>query len=202
MFLNSIDRKPLFQKPDGNVVRDLTQSMFDFRTDDYINFSVYRVPRDYAMRPDLIAQVMYNNTIYTEYILKYNGISNPFTIGEGDVIVVPDLNSAKRNTKTRNDSIEGSDAQRIRNSYKYIDPTKVPKRDEALDNFDRRSFSKKSDTIGDGVLPPNIAKEGERGITYRNGRVYFGENIGESACLKNGMSSAEFLTKVIKTRKV
>jgi len=91
MFLNSIDRKPLFQKPDGNVVRDLTQSMFDFRTDDYINFSVYRVPRDYAMRPDLIAQVMYNNTIYTEYILKYNGISNPFTIGEGDVIVVPDL---------------------------------------------------------------------------------------------------------------
>jgi len=211
MFLNSLDRKPLFQKPDGNVVRDLTQSMFDFRTNDYFNFSVYRVPADYSMRPDLIAQAMYNNTIYTEYVLKYNGISNPFTIAEGDVIAIPNLDSAKKNTKSRTDEAEGSDVQRIRNSYKYIDPTKIPKKDGALDDFNRRSLSKKKDTISDskkkdtisdGALPPNIAQEGEKGITYRNGRVYFGEGIGESACLKNGMSSAEFLTKIIKARKV
>jgi len=202
MFLNSIDRKPLFQKPDGTVVRDLTESMFDFRTNDYFNFSIYRVPFDYQMRPDLISQAMYNNTLYTEYILKYNGISNPFTIDKGDVIAIPDLDSAKRNTKTQSDKIEGSDAKRIRNSYKYIDPAKAPKRDGNLDDFDRRNLSKKKDQLADGALPPNIAQEGERGITYRNGRVYFGEGIGESACLKNGMSSAEFLTKVIRSRKV
>lgn len=199
MFLNSLDRKPLFRKPDGTIVRDLTQTMFDFKTNDYFNFSIYRVPSDYEMRPDLIAQAMYNNTLYTEYILKYNGISNPFTIDQGDVIAIPDLNSAKNNTKPRTDDSEGSDAKRIRNSYKYIDPTKIPKRDGDLKDFDNRNLNKK---ISDGALPPNIAEEGEKGITYRNGRVYFGENIGESACLKNGMSSAEFLTKVIKTRKV
>jgi hypothetical protein len=202
MFLNSLDRKPLFQKPDGTIVRDLTQSMFDFRTNDYFNFSIYRVPFDYQMRPDLISQAMYNNTLYTEYILKYNGISNPFTIDQGDVIAIPNLDSAKKNTKTQSDVIEGSDAKRIRNSYKYIDPTKIPKRDGDLKEFDNRNLSKKGDQISDGALPPNIAQEGERGITYRNGRVYFGEGIGESACLKNGMSSAEFLTKVIKTRKI
>jgi len=202
MFLNSLDRKPLFQKPDGTIIRDLTQTMFDFRTNDYFNFSIYRVPFDYQMRPDLISQAMYNNTLYTEYILKYNGISNPFTIDQGDVIAIPNLDSAKKNTKTQSDVIEGSDAKRIRNSYKYIDPTKIPKKDGALSEFDNRNLSKKRDQISDGALPPNIAQEGERGITYRNGRVYFGEGIGESACLKNGMSSAEFLTKVIKTRKV
>lgn len=199
MFLNSLDRKPLFRKPDGTIVRDLTQTMFDFKTNDYFNFSIYRVPFDYQMRPDLISQAMYNNTLYTEYILKYNGISNPFTIDQGDVIAVPNLDSAKNNTKSRSDSVEGSDAKRIRNSYKYIDPTKIPKRDGNIDEFDNRNLNKK---LSDGALPPNIAPEGERGITYRNGRVYFGEGIGESACLKNGMSSAEFLTKVIKTRKV
>lgn len=201
MFLNSLDRKPLFSKPDGTIIRDLTQSMFDYKTDSYANFSVYKVPLGYQMRPDLIAQSMYNNTIYTEYILKYNGISNPFTLDQNDIIVIPDLDSAKQNTKAAEDSAEGSDAKKIRDSYRYIDPTKIPKRDDKLSRFDRRNLSKKKGDIQDGALPPNIAQEGEKAITYRNGRVYFGENIGESACLKNGMSSAEFLTKIIKSGK-
>jgi hypothetical protein len=176
--------------------------MFDFQTNDYFNFSIYRVPSDYEMRPDLISQAMYNNTLYTEYILKYNGISNPFTISRGDVISVPNLDSAKKNTKNRTDEKEGADAKKIRNSYKYIDPTKIPKRDGNIEDFNSRNLSAKKDELSDGALPPNIAQEGEKGITYRNGRVFFGENIGESACLKNGMSSGEFLTKVIKVRKV
>ena len=145
---------------------------------------------------------MYNNTLYAEYVLKYNGISNPFSINAGDVIVIPDIDSAKKNTKRRTDDLEASDARRIRNSYKYIDPTKIPKRTGDIGDFERRDLEKKKDEIIEGALPPNIAQEGERGITYRNGRVFFGENIGESACLKNGMSSAEFLTQVIRTRRV
>ena len=84
-------------------------------------------------------------------------------------------------------------ADNIRKSYKYIDPTKKPNRDPDLDNYDRRKLK-------EGALPPNIAEAGTSQITYRNGRVYFGENIGTSACLKNGMSSSEFLTRVIKSK--
>ena len=202
MFLNSLDRKPLFRKRDGNIVRDLTKTMFDFKANNYINYSVYRVPADYEMRPDLVAQSVYNNTIYAEYILKYNGISNPFSIDTGDIILIPSLDTAKQNTKKPGEDSEGSDSKRIRNSYKYIDPTKAPKRDGDLEKFDQRDLAKKEAQLTDGALPPNINPEGEKGITYRNGRVYFGEGIGESACLKNGMSSGEFLTKVIKRRKV
>ena len=202
MFLNSLDRKPLFKKPDGLIIRDITQSMFNFGAENFVSISVYRIPSDYQMRPDLISQSVYNNTLYAEYILKYNGISNPFSIDEGDIIVIPDLRSAKESTKNLTDDAEASDAKRIRNSYKYIDPTKAPKRDEDVESFDRRSLSKKKDQLADGALPPNMAQEGDKGITYRNGRVFFGENVAESACLKNGMSSSEFLTKVIKSKKV
>jgi hypothetical protein len=202
MFLNSLDRKPLIKKPDGLLSRDLTQSMFDFKSGNFVNLSVYRVPMEYSMRPDLISQASYNNTIYAEYILKYNGISNPFSISEGDVIVIPDIDSAKETTKDRTDDAEDSDAKRIRNSYKYIDPTKVPKRDADVDDFDKRNLNGKEAQLQDGALPPNIAAEGEKGITYRNGRVFFGENVAESACLKNGMTQSEFLTKVIKSKKV
>ena len=202
MFLNSLDRKPLFQKADGLIIRDLTQSMFALGSGNFVSVSVYRIPSDYQMRPDIVSQSVYNNTLYAEYILKYNGISNPFTIDEGDIIVIPDLRSAQEVTKNLSDEAEGSDAKRIRNSYKYIDPTKAPKRDKDVENFDRRNLSTKKDQLSDGALPPNMTQEGEKGITYRNGRVFFGENVAESACLKNGMSSSEFLTKVIKSKKV
>lgn len=201
MFLNSIDKKPLFKKPDGNVVRDLTQSIFDFKTRNDVVLNAFKVSRDYLMRPDLISQVVYNSTLYTEFILKYNGISNPFTIDEGDVIIIPNLESAKQNTKTVVGT-EGDDpATNLRNSYRYIDPAKVPKKDKKIDKFENRNLGKKT-KISEGALPPNIADEGVSQIVQRNGRVYFGESIGDSACLKNGMSSGEFLTKVIKSRKV
>jgi len=202
MFLSSIDRKPFFKKEDGNIVRDLTKSMFDFKANNYTSFNMFKIPLDYVMRPDLISQAVYNNTLYAEYILKYNGISNPFSLEEGDVVLIPNLESAKLNTKTTGSGSESEDSsKRIRDSYKYIDPTKVPKRDEDLTKFVSRNFDSKR-TITEGALPPNIADEGTSQIVERNGRVYFGESIGESACLKSGMSSGEFLTKVIKSKKV
>lgn len=215
MFLNSLDKKPLFKKQDGNIVRDLTKSMFDFKSNNYTSYNLFKVSIDYLMRPDLISQAVYNNTLYAEYILKYNGISNPFSLEEGDIILVPNLESAQKNTKAQEGSASENDpSKRLRDSYKYIDPTKIPLRDTNLANFSDRIFKQtaggnKGTEIGvatqgiqDGALPPNIADEGTSQIVERNGRVYFGEGIGESACLKSGMSSSEFLTKVIKSKKV
>jgi len=200
MFLNSLDKKPLYRKNDGNIVRDLTKSMFDFSSNNYTSYNVFKISRDYVMRPDLISQAVYNNTLYAEFILKYNGISNPFSIDEGDLLLVPDLESAKKNTKTIEGSgVDGDPSKRLRDAYKYIDPTKIPKRDADLAKFADRKLTKT--TIPEGALPPNIADEGTSQIVERNGRVYFGEGIGESACLKSGMSSSEFLTQVIKSRK-
>lgn len=198
MFLNSLDKKPLFKRDDGTIVRDLTKSMFDFSSNNYTSFNAFKVSRDYIMRPDLISQAVYNNTLYAEFILKYNGISNPFSIQEGDVILIPNLESAKKNVRTQGSSVDDP-SKKLRDAYKYIDPTKIPKKDADETKFSERNLSK---TIQEGALPPNIAQEGVSQIVERNGRVYFGEGIGESACLKNGMSSSEFLTKVIKSRKV
>ena len=202
MFLDSLDKKPFFTTGDGNIIRDLTRSMFDFSSNNYTSFNMFRISADYVMRPDLISQAVYNNILYTEYILKYNGISNPFSLQEGDVILIPTLESAIKNTKTQGTS-KDDPAKKLRDSYKYIDPTKIPKKDQASDDFSNRNLKKPGTTgnLEEGALPPNIADEGVSQIVERNGRIYFGESIGESACLKNGMSSSEFLTKVIKSRK-
>lgn len=212
MFNNSLDAKPLFTRPDGQIVRDITQTMFELKNRNYTSYNVYKVPKDYIMRPDLISQSVYNNSLYAEIILKFNGISNPFTINEGDVILIPDFDSAKDKIKTTNSGDGESQAERIRKSYKYIDPLKNPTNKVNVNKFNNRNLNNIS-SAADGDLPPNITKEGDSPITYKSGRVYFGSGAevnGQSSgsdsinilagknCLKNGMTNSEFLTNVIK----
>jgi hypothetical protein len=199
MFSNTIDNKPYIKKEDGEQIKDLTQSIFNFSSNSAVTFTAYKVPKDFEMRSDLISAAAYNNTVYAEYILKYNGISNPFTIAVNDIILIPNLNQAQAQTRPATSYGEGLNTNIIRDSYKYIDPTKVPKKEDEVSKFENREF-RDPDQVKNGALPPNIAPEGEKNITYRNGRVYFGEGIGQSACLTNGMSSSEFLTKVIKSK--
>jgi hypothetical protein len=191
MFLNSLDEKPIFTRPDGVEIKDITASMFSMKTDNYIKYSIYKVPKEYEMRPDLIAGAVYNNSLFAEVILKYNGISNPFSIQEGDMILIPSLDSmAAIMAKPEGTDVDGAKA--IRNSYKYIDPTKIPRTD---DNFQNRQIISAAPV---NALPPNLAQPGEQQITYRNGRVYFG--AGVDTCLQNGMTQSEFLTTVIKSK--
>jgi hypothetical protein len=193
MFKRSIDDKPFFVRPDGEKIRDLTQSIFELKNRNYVAYNVYRIPKEYAMRPDLISKSVYNNSLYAEIILKYNGISNPFSIDEGDVILIPDLDSAQQKFKISGVGTEADKAKKIRDSYKYIDPLKRPAKSENLKKFDERQVN-----IPENSLPPNIAEEGTSQITKRGGRVYFGEGV--ETCLQNGMSASEFLTTVIKNR--
>lgn len=196
MFLNSIDQKPLFTKPDGTVIRDLTQSMLNLKSTSFSNFTVYKVPRDYRMRPDLISRAVYNDSLYTEIILKFNGISNPFSIDEDDIILIPNLDDAEDNIVTPQQIQMESAADKIRNAYKYIDPLKYPKKGEKLKAYEQRDLS------GGGseeLLPANLNRSGESQVSYRNGRVYFGPGV--ETCLENGISTGEFLTNVITNRR-
>ena len=181
----------MFTRPDGTVLKDLTTSMFNVTAGSYVSFTVYKVPKEYEMRPDLISAAVYNSTVYAEIILKYNGISNPFTIKEGDLVLIPNLDSVK-DMISKPQGSEANGARAIRNSYRYIDPTKIPKSDDT--NYQNRPI-----TSTTGTLPPNISEEGEKQITYRNGRVYFGEGV--CACLENGMTQSEFLTNAIRSKR-
>ncbi|HUT79856.1 MAG TPA: hypothetical protein VMZ29_01535 [Candidatus Bathyarchaeia archaeon] len=169
--------------------------MFELKNNTSISYNVYKVPRDYVMRPDLISKAVYNNSLYAEVLLKYNGISNPFSINENDLILIPDLDSANAKIKSEAADKKESRAERIRNTYKYIDPLKIPSKGEILKKYNERQIV---DTQADS-LPPNFTEPGTSQVTYRGGRVYFGEGV--ETCLKNGMSTGEFLTNVITNRK-
>ena len=200
MFSNTIDIKPLFKKPNGDVVKDLTKSIFDLNVNTYVAINAYTIPKEYAMRPDLISLAVYNTIDYAEIIMKYNAISNPFSINEGDVIIVPDINAVKEMLKSE-ESYSNGDAL-VRNSHKYLDLSKIPTNDNSITEFNNRNLTtsntNNTSSDNDQALPPNIAPEGATQITTRSGRIYFGENVSPS-CVKNGITISDYLTKVIKS---
>ena len=80
MFTNSLDTKPIITNKDGEDIVDLTSSMFKKDVVSYSDGELYKVPREYEMRPDLISQAVYGTPDKAEIILKYNEYSNPFSI--------------------------------------------------------------------------------------------------------------------------
>jgi hypothetical protein len=193
MFDNSLDNKPIFVKTNGNLIKDLTMSMLNLTS----RFSgmatkIFKVSKDFVMRPDLITSAIFGNDTKTEFVLKYNGISNPFAIDVDDIIIVPEIDTLQQMAKTATSINDASD--KIKNSYKYIDPTKNPKTSSEISNFESRSLI----NVNTGALPPNISDTGVSPVTFKNGRVYFGN--GAESCLQNGASSSEYLTNVIKNK--
>ena len=73
----------------------LTQPTFIFKDREEVPFTEYEVRAEDAGRIDLIALDQYGSDsgADVEYILKFNGISDPFSINEGDILKIPVENS-------------------------------------------------------------------------------------------------------------
>ena len=55
----------------------------------------------YVARPDLISLAMYGNDMYGDMICKFNGISNPFDLNEGMILMLPPLEWASAGCRDR-----------------------------------------------------------------------------------------------------
>lgn len=74
----------------------LSQSIdtIDFAPDDILMVNKY-----YVARPDLISLAVYGDDKYADFICKYNGISNPFEMNEGDILYIPGFDKFKNMIK-------------------------------------------------------------------------------------------------------
>ena len=160
------------------------------------------------MRADKVAWNEYGSDEYTEYILKYSGVSNPFSIDKDDVLFIPNTTEA--------------DAQMQKTEEKQQDTTKQVQTYYKFTNKDFKSDSASYDNLANKVIPSGVLSPEENGgfmvpyisdqgtsITIKNGRMYFGTDAGNIAspeeyaeqlataldkkCITNGMSLTDFV---------
>ena len=74
---------------DDEQFNDLFEPTFTI-PDDY-NYQAYIVTAEFVARPDLLSKNIYGTVNYADVLCKLNGISNPFELNEGTVIIAPDV---------------------------------------------------------------------------------------------------------------
>lgn len=90
MFDKTIDRKPTIIDASGTVIKDLTVPIYKRTNQFQLNYTVKMTTLEQQMRADLISISEYGSDKYTEDILKLNGISNPFSMQTGQIIMIFD----------------------------------------------------------------------------------------------------------------
>lgn len=200
-FFKTQDSKPLVKDKNKTEIvnfieKDMLASQIGYRP---IIINYYLVTASDSMRPDLITQKMYGYLSALEGVLKFNGISNPFAIDEGDVLYTFDIPSMNANMRTGNTN----NATRADIRDQYITPEKKSTVDPALRAFDKRDTPRKPNAAkgNQPALPPNYAAFGDTELQVRNGKIVFGPNVTkqDEDCDKP-LSKSEFISRLIKNR--
>ncbi len=166
LLLKTLESKSQITSNNEKII-DLTENTFKYNTNVDAIASVI-VTDDFEMRSDLLARAYYGNSNKMDYILKYNGISNPFSIEKGMILLIPDQNAMDANfvpSKSENAEEKKEDIRK-----RFFDETRLSKKDAKRLEL----IKKKAENT---VLTPNMAEIGSKEITVKDGMVVFGNDV-------------------------
>lgn len=148
----------------------LAQPTFMFKDKKNVPFSEYIVKDTDIGRIDLIAEERYGSNTDIEYILKFNGISDPFSINEGDVLKIPIDGSTIKKLERPVVAISNIVRQ------EFIEGKKLTKKDKRRIDFLKKKYNIKE------VLPPNMLKSGFKNFELKkeNGEDVIKMGMGAS----------------------
>jgi hypothetical protein len=126
------------------------------------------VTDDEIGRIDLISLKYYRDANFADYILKWNNISNPFSINLGDVLNIPQNTAILAVINPIKMVQKSTDAISIRDQF--IDTKRLPIKDAKRIEYLQRKATQKANGSSQ-ILPPNILKEGDTNITIGNGTI-------------------------------
>jgi hypothetical protein len=166
--------KKIFTISTGEVILDLVSSTFRFG-ETRTSAGPVIVGTDEAMRPDLIADRIYSDQSKWDIVLKFNGISNPFSLEEGEILLAPPYKTIESSVGPAINVIEKGTEPAKRNESAVIAPktNKDKKRLESL----RTKVSE--------VVPPNVNLTGSKNVKVENGIITFGGDMTQPGGVAN-----------------
>lgn len=172
-FSYTIDKKVTIKTVNGDDILDLAApSLKKGVTFNVLNYVIVRNTE--VMRPDSIAQRYYGEMTHTEMLMKFNGISNPFSVDEGDLLMIADPVSGRFGMND-NSVINRGDVRK-----QYYQPEKEGKPDPRLKTFESRVKIKPASAKKAGqALPPNYATPGDKEFEIVGGKIVFGANVSK-----------------------
>lgn len=160
--------KTLIRKTIDTVRIHLTQPTFMWDVDkDDVVVREHVVREDEVTRPDLIAIEYYGGEQFVEYILKWNGISDPFSLQPGDVIEIPPQGLSTSILPRPVGIVEEDNP--IKNQFMQAKNDRLPKKDQRRLDALKKKYNK------DILLPPNVIALGKKNYKFdKEGNVILG----------------------------
>ena len=161
--------KKTFVISTGETIIDLISSTFRFG-ENQSSPGPAIVSSEEAMRPDLIAERIYSNQDHWASVLKYNGISNPFSLDPGEILLVPAYKAVQTMIGAPKEVFEKGTEPAKKNESLIISP-KNKKDQKRLDSLRTKVAE---------IVPPNVNLTGAKNVKVENGVVTFGGNMTQT----------------------
>ena len=161
MDLNTLNKKRI---ENGKIIMTEPTVLFNINTE---YFATYTVDDRSAGRIDLIALDCYADASYADYILKYNNISNPFSINIGDILLIPDKNVILANWKNK-PLLKNAEKNEVKN--KFLDTKRLAVKDQKRIEYLLRKAAEYQNGATE-LLPPNVLKTGKTNVSISNGII-------------------------------
>lgn len=161
-----MDFKTLLNKTYDTVKLIMTQPTMIFRNKENAEIIArHVVTEDDKVRPDLIALKYYGDHTKTDMILKYNRISDPFSISPGEIILVPSPDTAYYRLE-RPMSFEDNIVKR-----QFIDTKRLSQKDQKRIEALKKKYNKET------LLPPNVIPVGKKNYEFNGNQVRLGAQV-------------------------
>lgn len=185
----------------GQAVTNLIQSTFKF-PNAAIRSNMTRVGEFEHMRPDLVSNRVLGTQDGWDLLLKYNAISNPFSLNSGDLLQVVNYSdlksmiSAPVTIQDREGKSESSFEPIIPNSNK--DTNRISNLREKYKN--RNNY--KASNPNDSKLPPNLTVEGDNSIQVEGDQLVLGQSntTADGSNINDSLSRSRLKSALLKNK--
>lgn len=171
MNIKSLNLKnTLIDQITGEPYFDLTAPSFVYEAELGVK-GLHYVLADQAGRIDKISEIYFGTGEFIDAICVINNIFNPFSIQEGDILVIPNLSNPDLVYKRPSLATRPSPPQ-----DPYVNTGLQSEKDQSrIQRILNKAKQKKS-----GVktpLPPNILQPGQQSKTFVDGEIILGNNL-------------------------
>ena len=169
-----MDLKTLYNKTKDAIKLALTQPTMIFRNRVGATILTEHVVReDDIVRPDRIALLYYGDQSKLDLILKFNGISDPFSLAVGETVLVPDPSTAYYKLERPRSYEENIVKQQ------FIDTKRLSKKDARRVEALKKKYNKET------LLPPNVIPVGKKNYEFDGREVRLGAQVQTDAVVES-----------------
>lgn len=138
-----------------------------------------RVSEEFSMRGDRLAYINYGDSSYTGSFLKFNSVSNPFALDEGDIVVFPLVNSIDDAIAQKTKLMQkGSGSDNPNSQFRKSQEQRKFKTSDSRAKFiEMRNKAKNTPTQ---ILPSNMMQEGERQTVRTNSVIALAPDVSNA----------------------